>query len=318
MGTVVGAAVLGATGLSAAVASALIVAVVRRWAARHLVDEPNERSSHTVPTPRGGGIGIMAVVLAGGLVGLCCLPASTLLKALVPAAVIAGVSLWDDYRSLPARTRLAVHCLAAIAAIVCFGPLTSIGVTAERALALPSWLGYPLAFLWIVGLTNAYNFMDGIDGIAGLQGAIACAAWCTIGALSGMPALAWISVLCAGGCAGFLVFNWPPAKIFMGDVGSTFVGFLLALFPLWAQSIDQGAAWAPLVGFLVVWPFVLDAGLTFTGRLVRGENVLAAHRSHVYQRLVQGGRTHQRVAVWYGLAAALGGGGAVLWVMEIS
>jgi UDP-N-acetylmuramyl pentapeptide phosphotransferase/UDP-N-acetylglucosamine-1-phosphate transferase len=151
---------------------------------------------------------------------------------------------------------------------------------------------------------NAFNFMDGIDGIAAGQGAVAGAAIAVLGWLLDVPPATLLGLTIAAACLGFLPHNWSPATIFMGDVGSAFLGFLLATAPLVAPAPEQ-APIGVLPFALVVWPFLFDTTLTFIRRAARGENVLAAHRSHLYQRLTLAGWSHGRVAALYTALAAV-------------
>jgi UDP-N-acetylmuramyl pentapeptide phosphotransferase/UDP-N-acetylglucosamine-1-phosphate transferase len=153
-----------------------------------------------------------------------------------------------------------------------------------------------------VGLTNAYNFMDGIDGIAAGQGIVAAIGWGIIGLITGNPFLTALGFLLAASCLGFLCHNWPPARIFMGDVGSAFLGYTFAVLAVIASQSDPRLAF---IGILFVWPFVFDAVFTFFRRLRKHENVFEAHRSHLYQRLVIAGYSHGVVSTLYiGLAGA--------------
>jgi len=270
---------------SALAVSALLVPAIRRVAR---LDVPNERSSHAVPTPRGGGAAIVLVTLAGSIYWM------TPRLAVVAAAalVIAAVSFADDLRHLPATLRLAVQFVAALVVALLFAP--------------PVWV--PLAVIWIVGLTNAYNFMDGIDGIAGGQAVVAGLAWAWLGTTAGQPALAAIGLLIAGSSAGFLLYNWQPARIFMGDVGSAFLGFTFASMAVIGARTNPKLA---VAGALVVWPFVADAAFTFFRRAWRRERVMEAHKSHIYQRLHQRGLSHAKVASIYIALAAAGAAAAV-------
>ena len=175
------------------------------------------------------------------------------------------------------------------------------------------WLGIPLTLLWLAGLTNAYNFMDGIDGLAGSQAVVAGLAWLVLGGIVGLPIVRLLGVLLAGSSLGFLGHNWPPARIFLGDVGSAFVGFSLAVL-----AVIGGLAHPrlPLAGLLVVWPFVFDTTFTILRRLRRGENIFAAHRSHLYQRLVIAGYSHRAVTLLYAGLALVGVVLAFLWVLD--
>jgi UDP-N-acetylmuramyl pentapeptide phosphotransferase/UDP-N-acetylglucosamine-1-phosphate transferase len=186
--------------------------------------------------------------------------------------------------------------------------LIGIGVyTAWHGAAIPFLESAPgmaaaLTFVWIVGLTNAYNFMDGIDGLAAGQAVIAGLAWCGIGIALRTPAPALIGVLAAGASAGFLVHNWPPARIFMGDVGAAFLGYTFAVLPLITAPTRSSVTVASV---LAVGVFVFDTAFTFLRRMVAGENVFRAHRSHLYQRLTATGLTHRTVTLFYSALAAV-------------
>jgi UDP-N-acetylmuramyl pentapeptide phosphotransferase/UDP-N-acetylglucosamine-1-phosphate transferase len=289
----------------------LIVALVRDAAVRRdLLDVPNARSSHARPTPRLGGLGIVAAVALSMAVAqmLFALDARAAVILVGLGLAVALVSLVDDLRGLPALARLTVHLAAGAAAVAALGPLEVIGDLGVADPGLARRLDSVLTVLWIAGFMNAFNFMDGIDGIAGGQGLVAGAATAAIGWLHGVPAATVLGATMAAACLGFLLHNWSPATIFMGDVGSAFLGFLIATAPMVAPATAQ-----PPVGLLpfalVVWPFLFDTMLTFVRRAVRGENVMAAHKTHFYQRLTQAGWSHGRVAALYtalaGVAAAL-------------
>ena len=298
--------------IASAILGYLGVRLVRRWALRRgLMDVPNHRSSHTTPTPRGGGVVFLPIaalavlfwsIMSDGL-GL-----SRLAFGLVLSALVAGVSLIDDARGLSSGARLVVHLVTAAAATLTLG--------AWREVALPGlgvvdlgWGGYVLTLIWIVGLINAYNFMDGIDGIAGSYAVVAGITWAAIAWFAGISAVAVLGLALAAAAMGFLAHNWPPARIFMGDVGSAYLGFAFAIMPLLVSPRDP---YLPLAAGLVMWPFVADTSWAFCRRLVEGKPVFSAHREHCYQRLVQGGWSHRNVTLLY---AALGVTGAVMaWV----
>jgi UDP-N-acetylmuramyl pentapeptide phosphotransferase/UDP-N-acetylglucosamine-1-phosphate transferase len=172
-----------------------------------------------------------------------------------------------------------------------------------------------VAVLWVVGLTNAYNFMDGIDGISGAQAIVAGVAFALAAAKGGLTGTAVCAIAIAAANAGFLIHNWSPARVFMGDVGSAFLGFSFAVMAL------EIAAWSPSAAFaaaLSLWPFILDTSLTFLRRAFRGENVFQSHRSHLYQRLVIAGWSHARVTVLYALTAALAAAAGLAWVLHLT
>jgi len=289
------------------------VTVFLRWAKRGgiLLDLPNERSSHQQPTPRGAGLVIVGVTLSGlwllwGLFGTAQTTRPLALYTL-GALLIAIVSWFDDLRSMPRWIRFGAHLLAAGCGVVGLGYWIALTIPSVGSFNL-GWAGAVLTLLWIVGLTNAYNFMDGIDGIAGAQGVVAGLGWGIFGLASGQPLAAGLGFLVASSSLGFLGHNWPPATVFMGDIGSAFLGYTFATLPLLSNRLSGSPAstGTAILGLLLVWPFVFDTCLTFLRRLIRGENVTHAHRSHLYQRLVVAGRSHQTVTILYGALAFSG------------
>jgi UDP-N-acetylmuramyl pentapeptide phosphotransferase/UDP-N-acetylglucosamine-1-phosphate transferase len=273
--------------------------LIRRYALRkELIDVPNERSSHTQPTPRGGGLAIVLVTLCGLLTyGLLFFVEYRLLLLFYAFGVglIATVSWFDDLQTLPNRVRFAVHSLAAILAIIGLGYWDELSVPLLGQVHL-GWVGLPITFLWIVGLTNAYNFMDGIDGIAGGQAVVAGLGWAILGIVTDQQFVSILGALLAATSLGFLFHNWPPARIFMGDVGSAFLGYSFACLAVIAANREPALA---IAGVLLVWPFVFDTIFTLLRRLKNRENVFSAHRSHLYQRLVISGYSHRSVTLLY-------------------
>jgi len=254
------------------------------------MDWPNTRSSHVTPTPRGGGIGLMAALLPAWVAGAFLFSSGPVMKAdwLLPltAAALAGVSWIDDLRNLGALPRLAAQFAAAIA-----GALVLPGLVFQCL--FPPWLDTALAVIVWVWFVNLFNFMDGIDGISGVE-SIAIAAGIVLigGVLSLVPAGMTAQALAvAAATAGFLAWNWHPAKIFLGDIGSVALGYLLAwlLLALAAMGEWEAAAILPLY-------YLADATITLLRRLARKEKVWQAHREHFYQQAVQSGRSHARVS----------------------
>lgn len=293
------------------VLAALLTARIIGWAeALGVVDRPNARSSHSRVTPRGGGVAIVAVTaLAACVSGLLDPPAAIRLAgAVVPAVAVAIVSWIDDVRTLKNRVRFSVHLLAAAAATAVLGPIREVDMGGLGTLGLGA-AAWPLTILWITGLTNAFNFMDGIDGIAGITATAAGLGLAAAARLCGCPAVAAVSLAFAGAAVGFLTRNWPPARIFMGDVGSAFCGFLVAVLPM-AATPDMVSHTVP-VAVLALWPFIFDTIFTLLRRLGRRENIFEAHRSHLYQRLVIAGGSHQATSTLYGWLAACGAALAV-------
>lgn len=282
----------------AAVAALLVAAaatgLVRRYALRSkLLDVPNARSSHSRPTPRGGGIGIVAAVFAGLVGGRVAgwLTTHELLLPL-PAAMVAVVGLVDDRRGLPPSIRLAVHFVAAIAFLVIAGGAIELGIP---AIDRWPWFAGALIACGLVWLLNLYNFMDGIDGIAGAEMVFAASAIAIVGLQAGVPTgLVPSAALLAGSAAGFLLWNWPPARIFMGDVGSGFCGFALGVLSCQLMADARVTLWVPLI---IVGVFITDATMTLGRRALRGESVHQAHRTHAYQWLSRRFGSHRTVVV---------------------
>ncbi len=280
--------------ISAAAVSAVLTHAARRYALRRdLLDHPGQRRSHSMPTPRGGGIGI-AVVCALGAIWLAWTnPASRapLLAFAGGTALIAGIGALDDHRPQPVRLRLLVHAFAAALYV-----LALLG----WPIAASDWGTWLLATILLIGLVNIWNFMDGIDGLAASQALLAAAALAVVG--SGDWRL--LAVLLAGAAAGFLPFNAPRARIFLGDVGSGALGFALGALLL-AAVAQQRLHWSGAL--LLISAFGLDAGLTLLKRVAQGRAWWRAHREHLYQWLVRRGRSHARVTLvyagWTGLAA---------------
>ena len=263
----------------AAVAWAVIAILLRMPWTAGLSDQPNERSLHAIPTPRIGGIGILAGVAAVSF------PPGPLALTLGCALALWCISFADDMRGLPVAVRFLAHLAAATVAVTALaGPLDGIA-------ALAPWVIAILAVAWA---TNLYNFMDGADGIAGGMTVIGFAAYAIAAAIAGAQGLVWISAAIASAAAGFLVHNFPPARVFLGDSASIPLGFLAAMLGL--HGIVAGT-WMLAFPLLVFSPFVVDATVTLVRRLVRGEVPWHAHRSHGYQRLVLAGWSRQRLAL---------------------
>lgn len=281
---------------AAALISALAIAgLSRRYALAHaLIDSPNERSSHTTDTPRGGGVGIVVtVVLATATLGATGMLDTRLALALsIGGAAVAAIGWLDDHRHVGAGWRALVHFLAAGWALFQLGGIPSLSIgpwTAEVGL-----FGVPLALLTIVWLTNLYNFMDGIDGIAATEAIFVAATAALLLGLHGAPGVALLCLLIGMASTGFLFWNWPPAKLFMGDVGSGFLGYCFAVLAIAGEN--SGAL--PLgVWLLLLALFIADASYTLLARLLRGERVYEAHREHAYQYLVRRSGSHRRVTL---------------------
>ena len=266
----------------ALVVSTVLTGLVRQYALKHsILDIPNERSSHTGLVPRGGGVAIVVVFLAG-LIGLLLLDeisVRTFASLALSGSVIAVVGFFDDQRDVRASVRLAIHVLAACAFLGVLGKQISLAL-GDLVVDHQGILLF-LAVLYLVWMLNLFNFMDGIDGIAGAE-----AVTTTVGAgallyLSGAQHLSFVCFLLAASCAGFLVWNWPPARIFMGDAGSGFLGFTLAALSVITHSSGALEIWAWLI---LMGVFIVDATVTLVTRIIRGDPWMSAHRSHSYQR----------------------------------
>jgi glycosyltransferase WbpL len=274
------------------VGALLLTGLARRIAvARSVLDVPNERSSHTSPTPSGGGLAIVAVVLSSvailwftGVLGR-----RESLAILGGGTLVAVVGWLDDRRSLSASTRLAAHVAAAAWALSWLGGMPFL-TTGQEVHSLGIF-GTALAGFAIVWAINVTNFMDGIDGLA--AGEVVTVTLTAALLLTDIhPPLAATAALTGGAALGFLPWNWRPARIFMGDTGSGFLGFVLAVL---AVASERAGALPALVWIVLYAVFATDATVTLLRRACRGERWYSAHRSHAYQRAVQAGWSHARV-----------------------
>jgi len=275
---------LAAAAVAFGLAAAVVLAMLRH-AARLPADRPNERSLHQRATPRGGGLAIwagflpVAVALAPGIDGWP--------RWLAALCAMAAVSFADDLRGMPFGLRLAVHvaCGAVVAA------------TVLPPAAAP--VAFGVAVLTIVWGANLFNFMDGSDGLAGLMAITGFGACAAAAAWAGAMPLAAICAAASAASLPFFLANRPPAKIFMGDVGSVPLGFLAAALGVAGIVRGDWPAWLPALVFL---PFLADATVTLVRRALRGEPVWRAHRSHYYQRLHAAGAGHRGTLVVWGAA----------------
>jgi Fuc2NAc and GlcNAc transferase len=286
---------LGFTFLAFVIAG-LGTGLLRRYALKkNVFDVPNERSSHTVPTPRGGGLAIVvaASLAFGGLAFVGALDVDLALALIGGGVAVAAVGFLDDRHRVSVRVRLAVHFAAAFWALTCLGGLPPIQM--GDYLATLGWAGYVLGSLGIVWALNLFNFMDGIDGIATTEAV--CIVWggaLLAAIVAGSTAVSGPSLVFGGACLGFLLWNWPPARIFMGDVGSGYMGYVIAVLALAAAEENPVSllAWLILGGV-----FFVDATVTLVCRLLRRERVYEAHRSHAYQWLARRWNSHRRVTL---------------------
>lgn len=271
--------------------------VLTQWLARTdaaicILDQPNERSLHSVPMPRTGGIAICAALFLGWLLHLFFLPAQIPVQIFMGAVLVFCVSILDDLYGLPHYLRLIIQFGAALI-LIRSGFVIDGDITPGIALS-PGPVVTLLTVMMSLWLINLYNFMDGMDGFAGGMTVIGFGALAILGWQQGDALFSGAAMAVCAAAAGFLWFNFPPARIFMGDSGSTTLGFLVAAFAIWASR--RGIAWV-WVTLVVFSPFVVDATMTLLRRAVRGERIWLAHRSHYYQRLVQLGWGHRRTVL---------------------
>ncbi len=277
----------------------LSAAAVRAMIAWPILDHPNARSSHVRPTPRGGGVGIVLAFVAG-MAALYLgahharLPPPQFTGVIGAAVAIAAVSLWDDLSDLRFSVKLAAQGGAALVAL-------GSGLVLER-LALPwigevslGWLGPVVTLFWIVGCTNALNFMDGLDSLVGGSVFLAAVILCIVAAGEGGWFVYAASLLLAAGLAGFIPFNLHPARIFMGDVGSQFLGFMMAVLAVAAAGFDA-ASLSFLIVPLLLFGLLFDAAFTLARRAAMGEYVASPHRTHLYQMAQRSGMGVRAVA----------------------
>ncbi|MBN1164005.1 MAG: hypothetical protein JXB45_05465 [Candidatus Krumholzibacteriota bacterium] len=279
---------------------------------RSLLDIPNDRSSHIIPKPRLGGAAIVfsfyLSALTLYLTGARPFQGSSAGIGIFSAGILISlVGLIDDLRGLRALLKLLLQVAAAGIAVLCGVILRRLDIPLVGEIELGA-LAVPFTFLWIIGIINFYNFIDGIDGLAAGVGMIGSIFLALIGLLSGSSPLAGLYVIMAGAMFGFLRYNFPPARIFMGDLGSTFIGFLFAVFSI--MGVRQGVP--AFVTVLLLSAVIVDAALTLIRRIIQREKIFSAHRTHYYQRLISLGLSHKQVTLLEYLVTALLGISALL------
>ena len=277
--------------VSALVTHRLVRAGSRRW----LLDHPNERSLHQRPTTRSGGLAITLAVLLGGIgIGFLTSESDQLLWLGIGSLIIVTVSFRDDLSHVHPAIRISVHFLVALMLVFVGFAIDAVVLPGLRWQLFP-WLATVVTCLYVAWLINLYNFMDGMDGFAGGMGVFGFGTLAVLGALDGQAVFAGLSGVIAAAAGGYLLFNFPPARIFMGDAGSSLLGFLAAGLSLWASAAGIFPLW---IAVLVFSPFIVDATFTLGRRLWRRERFLEAHKSHCYQRLVQLGWGHRKTVLW--------------------
>jgi Fuc2NAc and GlcNAc transferase len=294
-------------------ASLVLTGVVHAYAVRHnVVDKPNARSSHNIPTPRGGGVAVIAASMLGMAIGVGFGIIDTRDAYVLGSGMllVSAIGWLDDTRDLRWGVRLAVHLIVASWTVYMFRGLPAIRV-GSAALHLGA-AGYVLGALGIVWSINLFNFMDGIDGLSGSQAALIFGTAALLLLSRGNYSLGLISAILAAASGGFLVWNWPPAKIFLGDAGSGAIGYIVAGLAI--ASENDGAV--PLLAFAIIsGVFISDATVTLVRRFLRRQRLTEAHRDHAYQRLTRKYGSHRSVflgaAVLTAILAVLGAVGTL-------
>ena len=306
------ASIIILSSLAAAILSAWLTRLFCRPTARfQVLDHPNERSLHSRPTPRTGGLAILTAVAVFAFPVVIYFGETGREAAWLGGGVllVAGVSFLDDRYALSPALRIVLHVIAAV--ILAYGgfmlgPPGLPGI----ALAVPVPVMIGVSLIYIVWMTNLYNFMDGMDGFAGGMAIFGIGAFAVLGWGAGHWPFMSLNLIVASAAAGFILFNFPPARIFMGDVGSSTLGLLAAAFSLWGANDGVFSFWVTL---LVFSPFIVDATVTLLRRLLRREKIWQAHKTHFYQQLVQAGWGHRKTVLWeYVLMAACAG--SAIWV----
>ena len=234
-------------------------------------------------------LGVATIAVQGQL------PATTAIALLLSGAITAVIGFWDDHKPLSARTRLAAHFLAAAAALAALGGMAALPVLGF--VVLSGWAAQVFGAVMIVWFLNLYNFMDGIDGIAAIEAVTVCVGGASVALILGHKSGALLYLLLAAASAGFLVWNFPPAKIFMGDAGSGFLGVVFGVLTVAAASQSPTLFWCWLI---LLGVFIVDATITLLRRLIRGERVYQAHRSHAYQHAARALDAHRAVTLAVG------------------
>lgn len=269
----------------------LLTELIRRYSLKkNLLDTPNKRSSHSIATPRGGGLSIVLSFLVTVGLSSTVLPMELVYALIGAGSLVAATGFWDDHGHIAAKWRLLSHFIAVFWAIFWLGGISEFHFLGYNIDA--GWLGIVIAAFLLVWLLNLFNFMDGIDGIAASEAIFVSCGGAYFFWLNGFESLSYISFILAASTMGFLILNWSPAKIFMGDVGSGFLGLILGMIAY--TSILQGMltwVWLILLGV-----FLVDSGVTLLRRILNGERWYEAHCSHAYQHAARKWG-HKRVTI---------------------
>lgn len=276
------------------IVSSIITDFIRYLAIKNkLYDIPNDRSSHEIPKPKGGGISIVLMLLMTISILLFShqIDSDISMSLLVGLSIVAAIGLYDDYVSLPVLFRAIVYVLAAMLSLYLIGGISHISINNYQIQL--NYFGFPLAVLFIVWLTNLYNFMDGTDGFAAIQTICVGLFSGSLLYLSDNISHAFLMFCLVASTIGFLYWNWSPAKIFMGDVGSCTIGFLFGILPIYTEKLG---IFSISVWLILLAPFVGDATFTLVKRIMDHEKWYEAHNSHAYQKLYQLGASHSQLA----------------------
>lgn len=293
--------VIIATSILSFLSSLILTSFLAKYLrAKGFIDNPNNRSSHKIPTPRGGGLAILFSLTLAFLIfyifGILRFHPSFYIAVLL----IAILSFIDDKISLSAGIRFLIHIGSALLVIYYTGGLEKLPFPDPLNISL-SWLGYPISLIWILGTMNIFNFLDGIDGYAGFQILIYA-----LGLGLFFPGLWPLALVMGLSSIGFLFSNWHPAKIFMGDVGSASIGFIFAIIPFYiSKNVDSPTYITVFYAVVFLWFFLSDGAFTIIRRIARGEKVWEAHRSHLYQRLNIVGWKHDKITILVALGQLL-------------
>ncbi len=280
------------------------VELFRRWSLKkEILDLPNERSSHTKPTPTGGGLIIVTVSLFLYAAFLFFHNYSIPWGYIAGALLVTLISWLDDLFSVPVIVRFICHAFSALIAIGVYGSFSTVYLPFAGEINFYFFTPVIL-FFWIVWMINAYNFMDGIDGLAAVQAIIAGIGWILMSYQFGLVMTGTYAGILAASGIGFILLNWQPAKIFMGDVGSAFLGYTFAVMPLMAATESpQKSSTFLIIAVLVLWLFVFDTLITVVKRILQKRKIWQPHREHLYQQIIIHGYSHQFATLLYGVCS---------------
>lgn len=273
--------------------SLFLTNVLRKLAiSNNVLDIPNSRSSHITPTPRGGGLAFVIgfLFLLPGILFFNLSDKNTIYSLFFAGLLIAGIGLYDDFKYISVKKRMFIHLSAALMVLYFMHGMPDFEILTYQIHT--GFFANILGVFYLVWLTNLYNFMDGIDAIAGVETLCTCIGISTVYLLTSNHALLYLPLTLAASVAGFLYWNKPPAKIFMGDVGSGFLGLILGILSLQATKIDKNFLWSWLI---LLGVFIIDASFTLCFRLFKGEKIFKAHSAHTYQKLARKLNSHSLV-----------------------